>query len=137
VEAQFSMPFAIACALHFGDFQLAHLNASVLASPELRATMRNVRMIRSAGILAGEAAEREFPEGALVRVATVSGRELDLFHGNATGTPQNPMSADQSALKFASCAAYAGVSPERTDTLLRELQGLERLEQVQPLYRWQ
>jgi 2-methylcitrate dehydratase PrpD len=137
VEAQFSMPFAIACALHFGDFQLAHLNAGVLAAPELRATMRKVRMTRSAGILAGEAAERESPEGALVRVATVSGRKLELFHGNATGTPQNPMSADHAALKFANCAAYAGVSPERTETLLGQLQGLERLERVQPLYQWQ
>ena len=136
VEAQFSMPFAIACALHFGDFQLDHLRASVLSSPQVRATMRKVSMLRSAGILAGAQAEREFPEGALVRLQTTAGRTVELFHGNATGTPCNPMPAAQAALKFANCAAYAGVSPERAARLLEALRALEQVGQVKALYCW-
>ena len=136
VEAQFSMPFAIACALHFGDFQLAHLKPAVVSSPEIRATLGKVRMLRSTGVLAGADAEREFPEGALVRVQTTAGRHLERFHGNATGTPQNPMSDAQAAAKFANCAAYAGVSSERADALLQALRALEREREVKPLYRW-
>ena len=137
VEAQFSMPFAMACALRFGDLQLAHLQPAVIWSPEVRAILKKVRMIRSTGVLAGADAEREFPEGALVRVRTTAGRELERFHGNATGTPQNPMSEAQAAIKFVNCTEYAGVPSERADALWQALLGLEQERQVAALYRWE
>ena len=44
LEAKFSMPFACACALAFGEVGLRHLSAETLSDPAVRGLMPRVRM---------------------------------------------------------------------------------------------
>jgi len=133
-EAQFSMPFAIGCMLRHGRFGLAELTPATLADPRLRTEMAKVEMVRSKGILAGEAAERDHPEGALVTITTTGGRRLERFNGVSTGMPTKPMPDEALDRKFLDCAAYAGLSRERAVERLSLLRSLEPAASMAGLY---
>jgi 2-methylcitrate dehydratase PrpD len=106
-EAQFSMPFALACALVHGDIRLEHLDAEVLRSAELRGLMRRVHMTSSARWEPGSARLRAHPEGAFVRVTMADGRSFETFGAYARGMKQRPLSASELDGKFLDCARAA------------------------------
>ena len=133
-EAQFSMPFAIACALKFGGFELQHLNISTLRDPTVRAMFPKVQMVRFSGILAGPAAERDYPEGAAVALTTTAGRSYDRMNGIATGMPGKPMPDAQLDRKFLNCAARSGISAPEASRLLESLRTIDSLRSMAAVF---
>jgi len=133
-EAQFSMPFAIACALKFGEFTLQQLNDSIVHDPDLRALFAKVKMVRSTDSLASETAEREFPEGAIVTLQTTDHRTFTRMNGVASGMPAKPMPDSLLDRKFLDCARCAGVSPNAADRMLGALRTIEKMPSILDLF---
>ncbi len=108
-QAQFSLPFAAACMMVFGDITLDHLQAATLADARLVRAMRKVRMVVAENWpdpVPRDAASSG-PEAAVVTIATVDGRSFERFSGWARGTAARPLTAGELDAKFMACAGRA------------------------------
>lgn len=121
-QAQFSMPFSLACTAVFGDVGLANLDGSTLEREDLRNLMERVSMHSSerwdAHLL------EQAPEGAWVSVRCHDGRMTERFCGSALGTAANPMNSEQLQAKFLQCSQGA-LTPDQARKLLLDLGNLE------------
>jgi 2-methylcitrate dehydratase PrpD len=129
-QAQFSMPFALACTAVLGDVGLADLDAQTLDREDIRTLMGRVRMCSSerwdARLL------EQAPEGAWVRVLRHDGSVFENFCGNALGTAARPMNPSQVRDKFLRCSRGA-LTPDQARKLLFDLDNLERVPCVRDL----
>jgi 2-methylcitrate dehydratase PrpD len=105
-EAQFSLPYAVACAARGGALGLDDLTTESLADPAMRALMRRVRKIVDAG-LSSDAMRMAAPESARVVVRLKDGRTREGFCPVASGMPSRPLSDAELAAKFDACVAFA------------------------------
>lgn len=127
-EAQFSLPFAIACSLVHGDVRLEHLDPAVLLSPELQAVMGRVGMVSSDRWAPGTELVNKHPEGALVTLTTRGGRRFETLGDYARGMKQRPLSQGELDGKFLDCAgAVPGLDAAGLLTRLRRLDELPSL----------
>jgi len=76
-EAQFSMPFAIACIITFGNIELDHLNAETLGDQRLRSAMARVEMRISEELANDPTVPERCPEGAWVSLELADGRRAE------------------------------------------------------------
>ncbi|MCS0503341.1 MmgE/PrpD family protein [Ancylobacter mangrovi] len=121
-EARFSMEFALAATLVHGPLTWDLFALETLAEPAVRRLMAAVRLDVSP-----ELAALGFIGTAPVRM-TFRLRDGRTIHGArdlAIGNPECPMSAEDHAAKFRSCAARA-MMPEAADELLRRLRALDQ-----------
>jgi len=102
-QAQFSMPFAVACMLVFGDLRLDHLSAQVLADPRVQAQMKKVSMTVPDYLLNDPGVAERCPEGAGIILHTTGGSEFKDFLERPTGMPGNPVSTPALIDKFVKC----------------------------------
>ena len=125
VQAQFSIPFTIACALIDGRVTLGHFTEAALRRPDIMALAARVACAVDAGI------ERDWarsisPTGLVVETGRTSFRaRVDYPRGH----PKAAMTEADFAAKFADCMAFSGLDwPEDTAaTLHRRIAGLEHL----------
>ncbi|MCH8181958.1 MAG: MmgE/PrpD family protein [Proteobacteria bacterium] len=122
-QAQFSMPFAVGCALAFGKLGVAQISEKTLHDPRLRIAMKKVAMARSETLNASSA---QYPEAAAVTIQTKDGREFRKLNVVSTGGPGKPMTQEQVDRKFHACAdgVLARADAERV------LEGIKRLESL-------
>ncbi len=106
-EAQFSLPYALACASLYGRVRLQDLASDSLKAPEKRAIMHKVEQ-RVAQDLSSDAMRQRYPESARIRLTFKNGERLDAFCGEAYGMPQRAMTEPDLEQKFADCLAFAG-----------------------------
>jgi 2-methylcitrate dehydratase PrpD len=132
-EAQFSMPFAIGCMLVHGDVSLEELTQSVVDDPKVRAAMKRVKTVTTEHWKAGSETVRRYPEGAHVTVTTRGGKTFERFNRFARGTTARPLSDEEIAAKFMSCAS-GPVGQQGAKALLGRLQALETLPSVRSLF---
>lgn len=130
-EAQFSMNFAIAASVAFGDVTLAHLDAAVLADPRVAELMRRVEMLTSARWSEPDLVRR-FPEGAFVRLLTRDGRTIEHFSGSARGTAALPLTDTEIDAKFMDCVGSA-IGTRQAEMLLGRLHGIATLASAREL----
>ncbi|MGH7213022.1 MAG: hypothetical protein ACREF1_16365, partial [Acetobacteraceae bacterium] len=130
-EAQFSMNFAIASAIIFGDVGLPHLDAAVLADPCLRNVMHRVKMLTGARWNEPDRLHR-FPEGAFVTLLTRDGRTIEQFSGAARGTSTVPLDDAEIEAKFTDCAGSI-IGPHQAETLLGRLHDVAALSSARDL----
>jgi len=122
-EAQFSMPYAIACALLCGNLGIDQLTPARIGEAARQREMAKVTMEVNESLLGGEIGRRNAPEGAIVTLTTRDGRRLQRVLGAATGMPANPASDERLFVKFRGCAR--SVLDEATaETLLGRLRSL-------------
>jgi 2-methylcitrate dehydratase PrpD len=131
-QAQFSMPFAIAASLVYGEIGLAHLRPEVVTDPAVVDMMRRVDMCTGAR-WADLQARVETPEGAHVSIDLADGRRYDRFRGFARGSAAFPLSASALDAKFMACAAPAIGEPAAV-ALLDRLHHIDRLPSVRSLF---
>lgn len=122
-EAQFCMPFAIACTLLHGDVRIEHLNDATLADPILQRLMQRVQLLEDQ-TLAPPGQACACPEAARVEIRLADGRCLSHTVLAAEGMPQRPASEHTMHEKFMACALYA-LAPEQARALWDFLQRLE------------
>jgi 2-methylcitrate dehydratase PrpD len=100
-EAQYSLPFAVACMIAHGRIGLAEISGEGLADPIVAGLVARTRMIAEPRF------ESRYPEGrwASVEIALADGRVLDSGDVHARGGPERPFSEDDIIAKFMD---YAG-----------------------------
>lgn len=129
-QAQFSMPFALACVWRLGDVTLDMLCDEVIQRADLRACMQCVRQHSSARW--DIALQDSAPEGAWLEVRCHDGRRLERFCGMPLGSAVRPMSQAQLREKFIQCSDGLMTSAE-TQRALDELEQLEQVPQIRAL----
>lgn len=81
IEAQFSIPWAAACALRDGHFSITHYDATALGDPELR-HLAGLVSIHMRDDMRGTAVKVTSADGTVVESAVVTG---------SRGSPSNPL----------------------------------------------
>jgi 2-methylcitrate dehydratase PrpD len=135
-ESQFSMPFAVGCALAFGALTPSHLNPTVLADPALLTAMARVEMRLDPEMAADPKAMELYPEGSRVTMTLRDGRTLSRFRGVCTGMPTQPMPDAMLHAKFHACADPV-IGATAADSLLSRLLTLEQLDDLAALFTGQ
>ena len=83
---------------------------------------------------AGSEIAQRYPEGAHVTVTTRDGRSYEHFNGFARGTTAKPLSDEEIADKFMSCAAKP-LGEQGARVLLAKVRSLETLPYARSLFR--
>lgn len=121
-QAQFSLPYAVACAVLHGRVRLEDLQVQEVMSAAKRSIMRRVKH-GIAGDLASEPMKSRYPESARVMMRLASGETFEHFCAEAYGMPSRPLRADELWEKFTRCTAYAGIPRVDIDTVYATLAG--------------
>jgi len=127
VDAQFSLPYAIALMLH-GETAGPHwYEPALLESPAIRATMKKVTVRLEPEI------ERLFVErrmaGAIVRVTGADGSTEVVRIDHAHGDAENPLTDGELDDKYRALAGVA-IGADAVEPLLQKMWDLERLERA-------
>lgn len=106
-QAQFSLPFALACAALNDGVRFEDLKKDAIRTPEKLALMKKVH-VKSMPDLSSNEMREKFPESARLTVTLQSGRTAKGFCGVAHGMPENPLSDTELVAKFVSATSFAG-----------------------------
>lgn len=109
-EAQFSLPYCVACAMRFGDIRFDHLEAQAIRDSTTLAQLDKVEIVLSENLAAEEAANEDYVEPAIATAWTKDGREFSAFVAAPPGTPVQPLADDELEAKFNACLAAAPLS---------------------------
>jgi 2-methylcitrate dehydratase PrpD len=132
-EAQFSLPFLVACMIERGRVGVGEIGDGTLADPAIGATMSKVEMIEDADLSERSLAGDIGPECARVEITTTAGATLDRFNGVATGAPGKPMSDAALDGKFFTLATHGGLAENDARALLSRLRSIDTLETLHNL----
>lgn len=124
-QAQFSMPYAVACALVFGGFGIAELEGDTREHPQLRALMEKVWLLRTDSLVHHEDRMR-YPEATRVVIRLHDGREFEHTVLAARGMPADPVTSQELEEKFMACALPV-LGSAQAQRLLQSLAGLPSL----------
>lgn len=130
-QAQFSMPFAIACLLVHGRFTADMLTETRLAEPALTDAMDRVDMV-PAELFDDEGDARAYPEATRVVVMLKNGRTLSRKQDASTGKPVNPMADALLDAKFLRNTT-AALGAEGAHGLRARLRAVDALDDVRTL----
>jgi len=131
-QAQFSMPFSIACAVKEGALEIAHLAQEVIQDPVIRDIMRKVVMEQVDIFARSGATAENYPEGAEVSLETRDGRKFCKFVGHARGSPAAPFTREQQKTKFISCVTGV-IDPFKMERALDLIENCEDLADIRAL----
>ncbi len=106
-ESQFSLPYALACAVLYGRVRLQDLAEGEIAKSEKTELMERVKVSVAQDLSTAEMRTR-FPESARIGLRLKDGRRLDGFCGEAYGMPGRPLTKEDLVSKFADCLGFAG-----------------------------
>jgi 2-methylcitrate dehydratase PrpD len=131
-EALFSLPYTVANAAVHGHVQIQHMTRDAIRDEQVRALAQRVSIEVDADL------EREFGRvigPSIVEITLKDGREAALRVDAVKGHPRNPMSFDECAEKFWSCASFAARSLDRAklEQAVEMVRDLEKVEDVSAL----
>ena len=126
VNAQFSVYWAVASALAYGEVSPRQLAEEVPASPQLQEWIGRIE-----GRADAAAAQRDIG-GCKVRARGAFGTS-EVEHTNAKGHPDFPLNDDELLAKFKANLRYAKVADARTIELADAIMAIDTLADVQPL----
>ena len=92
LQGQFSMPFAVGCALAYGALGSAQLDDALLEDEALQTAMTKVELSPDESLLGRVEDPKTAPEAAEVILQLRDGRRVGRFHPTATGMPSKPLS---------------------------------------------
>lgn len=132
LQAQFSLPFAVATAILEGGIEPRHLSMDYIQSPGLGSVIGKVHMEVS-DTLGGRLIQPEDgPEGAYVHLQLTDGRKLGSYKPVATGMPQCPLSDDAIDDKFHACCSPS-MSRRSFEALLAQIKSVRELDSIRTL----
>ena len=102
-EAQFSLPYCVACALRFGSLTFDHLTDAAIRDRDTLRVLEAIEIVTSDELAQQEEAREDHVEPAIATIWTHDGRELRTLNPAATGTPQRPISDAELEDKFLGC----------------------------------
>jgi 2-methylcitrate dehydratase PrpD len=113
-EAQFSLPFAAACAVRSGAVRLTDLSVETLESAPHQSVVQKTQIV-AVDDLSTDDMRARFPESARVKIVLKDGSDRSGFCGEAYGMPARPLSDEDFATKFQECLAFAGIEGQHAD----------------------
>jgi 2-methylcitrate dehydratase PrpD len=130
VDAQFSIPWGVATALAKGQVGIEHFTESAITSLEILHMASKITVVLDHSLDSSD----KVPSGK-VEVVTKSGKVYSNRIDYPLGSPERPMTFDDCARKFKSCASYPadGLSDgqiERTIDLIGRLEQLDDVGEV-------
>ncbi|UWQ75824.1 MmgE/PrpD family protein [Leisingera sp. M658] len=113
-QAQFSLPYSVACAMLHGSVRLQDLSAAELADDAKQWIMDRVTT-RICPELSAEPMASDFPESTRVTFKYADGVSRTHFCGEAFGMPNRPLSNGDLIRKFNECLNFAGLAQHEID----------------------
>ncbi len=107
-QAQFSLPYALACAVLHRQVRFEDLLPQAIAMPEKRKLMEKVNTTIAMD-LSKDSMRQCFPECARLTVSLADGRVFSGFCGSAYGMPDRPQSDLDLLKKFDSALTFSGL----------------------------
>lgn len=107
-QAQFSLPYSLACAALHGRVRLADLVQVEISTAKKTALMEKVTTVVAEDLSTDEMRAR-YPESARLGLALVDGRVVEGFCGDAYGMPKRPLTDKDLTRKFTDCFDFAGL----------------------------
>lgn len=102
-QAQFSMPFAVGCALAFGALTPAMLTPETLREEALRSAMQKVEIVEVPEETLHAGSSAACPEGTRITMTVDDGQRLETCVPVASGMPTRPLSDERLVRKFRAC----------------------------------
>lgn len=129
LEAKFSMEFCLAILLLQRKAGLGDFSAKVVQRPDVQAMIEKINfyvdpVAESAGF------------DKMTSILNIHLKNGKVVKGEAAfgkGSPSNPMSFDETGVKFRGCAEYAGWSTEKMDKIIALVRGLSAVPDVSVL----
>jgi 2-methylcitrate dehydratase PrpD len=122
LEGKFSMEFCLAILLLDGKAGLAQFTDAVVNRSDVQDLIRRVKFTVDPHL--------EESAGRLLTIQMKDGRTLSGTTGFAKGSPQNPMTDDEVAEKFRSCAEFARWPKRQSEAVVELISSLERASDV-------
>lgn len=131
VAAQFSIPWALANAIHYRKVEIKHFTDEALKSEDLHQLARKVLTQLDTCL------SRKGIEPAVVEIEMKRGQTYSKCVEHALGSPGNPLSMADVAKKLRSCASYAvkPISKEKLDQVVQMVESLENVTDVGQIIR--
>lgn len=123
IEAKFSLPFTIACALVRGQVTLEDFDTAALSDPAILQVADKVWFELGEGLGMGDATS------ATLQVRIANGQTFVRSVPIPRGHPSRPMSLEQMTDKFRDCAARAKAAPD-ADRLIETVLDLDGVEDL-------
>lgn len=126
IEAQFSIPWAAACAIRDGHFSITHYEDAALRDPELR-RLAGLVSIHMRDEAKGTAVKLTLPDGAVLESPVITA---------ARGNPKNPLPTTEIEDILYRAALRLGLkstSLQRAVALLRDIETLEDCGEIMAL----
>lgn len=125
VDAQFSIPWALACAVVRRKVGIQEFTREAIGDPSLLNMAKKVKPLRDSAL------PNEVWARATVEVKTRGG-ELKIETGYPLGSPENPLSLEEIEKKLIDCASHSlrRLSKKRLKDVAEMVKNLEELEDV-------
>jgi 2-methylcitrate dehydratase PrpD len=129
LQAKFSMEFCMAILLLERRAGLAQFTTSVVQRPDVQQMIDRVRYYVDP--IAESAGYDKMT--SLLRIALKNGKVISGQASFAKGSPSNPMSYDEAAMKFRGCAEYIGWPSSKTERIIACVRTLESVSRISTL----
>jgi 2-methylcitrate dehydratase PrpD len=126
LEGKFSMEFCLSILLLDRKATLSQFTDAVVRRPDVQ------EMIRRVNYYVSPEAENKMGSNVL-KITMKDGRVFTDRGRLAKGSPENPMSYEEVAEKFRGCAEFAKWPAHKTSAVIKLVQSLEDLPNVEPL----
>jgi 2-methylcitrate dehydratase PrpD len=129
VDAQFSIPYTISCAIVRGDVFLSDFEANTICDPAVNKLSDRVLVY----------IDHMLPENDIYQshmtISYADGRKKTEHVSIPRGNPQNPMSYEQCKEKFCKCIEYSGLSASNSarDAVVSMIEDLENVSSAREL----
>ncbi len=132
-EAQFCLPFCLACMLCFGELTIRQLSKQTIDNPDVIDAMNKVTVIYSDKLDQLCKQQDDHQLAASLNVVTKDGKSASEFIAAPTGLALNPMTTEQLDKKFMQCLLT------RSDTTLarqqlQRIKSIDELENIRTLF---
>ncbi|MEX3815569.1 MmgE/PrpD family protein [Paraburkholderia sp. BR13439] len=129
VDAQFSNPWVVACALVDHKVGFEHFTTAAIRRPDLLAMVKRINTVEDKSL----ARPGGGPGATRLDVSLKDGRTFTKTVAFAKGEPKNPMSPIEFRQKFLDCTKKAGMSSAQAQALMADIQQLETLPKANTL----
>jgi len=131
VDSQFSLPWAVACAIAHSKVGIADFTTQAIRDSAVLALSNKVMPKLDEGL------SQKGIEVTTVKIETKDGEVYSKRVGISYGNPRNPMSMDAIVAKFRDCASFAAkpVSQKNVEKLIRLVCQLETVSDVGQIIR--
>jgi len=133
-EAQFCLPFCLACVMCYGDLKPSHLTMQIIHDPSVVEAMKKVDIEYSVELDQLCKSIKTHQNSARITVTTCVGETSTDFIAAPTGIPSNPMSDDDIENKYIACASEA-IGEQESLALLSQIKSIRTLASIRTLLR--